>query len=117
MQLTYQELRKRDVINITDGRCLGRIINLTLSFPSGTLEGITVPGRRVYGFRLFDNTEIYIDKDRIIKIGGDVILVRINCGEVCSPSTKPSPPPNKCCPPNNNHGFNEFLERIDKDDY
>ena len=85
MELSYNELRKRDVINISDGRCLGRIIDMRLCFPEGVLVGIVVPGRKTRGiFRLFDKSELYIDESRILKIGGDVILVDINCGELCS---------------------------------
>ena len=130
MNLSYRDLQKRDVINIADGRCLGRIIDLQLSFPKGILTGIVVPGRRVFGFRLFDRTEIFIDESRIVKIGGDVILVNINCGEVCSPSTKPNQnhcPPPKRCPPNGMQPCDENQRptcedilndcRIDKSDY
>jgi YlmC/YmxH family sporulation protein len=144
MDLSYRDLKKRDVINVADGRCLGKIIDVVLSFPRGILTGIVVPGRRVYGFRLFDRTEIFIQESNIIKIGGDVILVNVNCGDVCSPSIqagkKPPPPNNHCpppcpppcdnnCPPKNN-GQNscggktfpdcqEFLDvcRIDQSDY
>lgn len=109
MELTYNELRKRDVINVSDGRCLGRIIDIRLDFPEGVLVGIVVPGRRVHGiFKLFDKSQLYIDESRIIKIGGDVILVDINCGDLCSAGVrvnkngrggKPNcPPPH--CPPN-----------------
>ena len=112
MDLSYRDLKKRDVINVVDGRCLGRIIDVVLSFPKGVLKGIVVPGRRVYGFRLFDRTELYIDESRIIKIGGDVILVDVNCGEVCSPSVppnkKPPPPPNHPPFSPNNFGCNDF---------
>ena len=109
MRLSYRDLKKRDVINVEDGRCLGRIIDLDLNFPSGVLAGIVVPGRKVHFCRIFDKTEIYIDQSRIIKIGGDVILVNINCGDNCSPNSnlkgggknhKPKPPCNHCPPPN-----------------
>ena len=136
MELTYNELKKRDVINVTDGRCLGRIIDLRLSFPKGVLVGIVVPGRRVKGIvRFFDKSQLYIDQSRIIRIGGDVILVNINCGEVCSPSTRTNAPikveqrPQPCSPQNpcnpikaNNeqNQFNIFTSsnlNIDTEDY
>ena len=133
MDLSYRDLKKRDVINVADGRCLGKIIDVVLSFPRGVLTGIVVPGRRVYGFRLFDRTEIFIEESRIIKIGGDVILVNVNCGEVCSPSVqagKKPPPPNHANPPfppqNKSPCCNEQLPdcqeildvcRIDQSDY
>ena len=136
MELTYNELRKRDVINVSDGRCLGRIIDIRLDFPEGVLVGIVVPGRRVHGiFKLFDKSQLYIDESRIIKIGGDVILVDINCGDLCSAGVrvnkngrggKPNCPPP--CPPQKKHdcSHGEQIDfsilsggenRIDTEDY
>ena len=115
MELTYKELAKRDVVNVADGRCLGRIINVKFKFPQGVIVGIYVPARKNKGiFWFLDKSTLYIDVSKIIKIGGDVILVDIKCGETCAQSTpikkpaKPCPPnlcpPNPCppnsCPPN-----------------
>ncbi len=94
MNLTFNDLKKRDVINVVDGRCLGNIIDIDLSFPKGILVGIIVPGKRTNCFlRLFDRNKIYIPECNIIKIGGDVILVDLKCGETCSNSVKVNPPP------------------------
>lgn len=106
MKLTFNELKKRDVINVVDGQCLGRIVDLTLQFPKGNLVGISVPARRKRGILyLFDKSTLYIEEQNIIKIGSDVILVNVNCGNTCSPSVnlndrtncKPIKPP--CSPP------------------
>ena len=101
MELTYNELKKRDVINISDGKCLGRITNIKFRFPQGSIVGIFVPGRK--GFRLFDRSELYIEERKILKIGGDVILVDLKCSDTCAPNVKvgkpndnPRPP---CSPP------------------
>ncbi len=109
MELTYKELQKRDVINVVDGRCLGRIVDARFDFPRGNLIGIYVPARKNRGiFSLFDKSTMYIDVRKIKKIGGDVILVEIACGGECSPNTsvgkpdiKPPPPcpPQQCQPP------------------
>lgn len=102
MELSYRELQKRDVINVTDGRCLGRIIDIKLRFPKGELIGIVVPGRKVNGFlRIFDRSELYIEERRIIKIGGDVILVDMKGADDCGhhPHCKEN---KECCPPENN---------------
>ena len=93
MQLSFRDLRKKDVINVADGRCLGRIIDLTLNFPQGVLTGITVPGRKIYGFRLFDRSEVFIEESKILKIGGDVILVNLKGDTPCYP---PKPPKHNC---------------------
>ena len=109
MELTYNDLRKRDVINVVDGKCFGRVNNLSLSFPQGILTGIYVPARKNKGFFWFlDKSSLFISVDKIVKIGGDVILVDIKCGENCVPSTpvgkkeqikKPNPPCPPPCPP------------------
>ena len=112
MELTYKELQKRDVINIVDGKCLGRITDIKFRFPEGKIEGIFVPGRKMCGLALiFSKTTQYIPERNINKIGGDVILVNLSCGETCDENTvvgkaergkKPCPPPcNPCapCPP------------------
>ena len=137
MELSYSELSKRDVINIADGRCLGRIIDLSLSFPRGVLTGITVPGRRSRGlFSFFDKSRVFIEVNKIIKIGGDVILVDLRCADTCAPNVKVSDkgkkiePPNHCppnpCPPRPCQNGLETLDlssladqdgRIDLSDY
>lgn len=135
MELTFCELAKRDVINIADGRCLGRITDLKLGFPNGVLLGIIVPGRKVHGFlKIFDRSRIFIEESKIIKIGGDVILVDLKCADTCSPNVRvnkprngssdkiqcppPCPPP---CPPRNApldlSGLCDSSGRIDTDDY
>ena len=136
MELTYKELQKRDVINISDGRCLGRIIDATFSFPKGVLGGITVPGKNTNCIaRIFDKSSLYIEVSNIVKIGGDVILVNLNCGEVCSENVntskdknRPSNCNNSPCLPNNpcnsnschdqcNNSFKPGIDKIDLSDY
>lgn len=104
MELTYKELQKRDVINLADGRCLGRIVDARFDFPKGALIGIYVPARKNKGFfSCFDKSTLYIDVKRIKKIGGDVILVDIPCGSECLPNTSvgksDKKPPHQSCPP------------------
>ncbi len=109
MELTYKELQKRDVINIVDGKCLGRIVDIKFRFPEGRIEGIFVPGRKTCNlFLIFSKTTLYIPERNINKIGGDVILVDLSCGETCDENTvvgkkerpkPPCPPPCNPCPP------------------
>lgn len=106
MELSFLELQKRDVINISDGKCLGKIIDLTLSFPKGIMTGIVVPGKRLnFITRIFSRSELFISVDNIIKIGNDVILVNVRCGETCAPNVdvarrndRPPKRPNHCPP-------------------
>lgn len=102
MNLTFKELQKRDVVNVADGKCLGRITDLTLSFPKGIFKGITVPGRKTNCItRLFNKTEQYIEEKNIIKIGGDVILVDLRCGDSLAGNVDVNIPP-KCPKPEGN---------------
>lgn len=101
MELTFNDLKKRDVINITDGRCLGRMTNLTLKFPQGVLTGIFVPGKKRGLFCFFDKSEMFIEVDKILKIGGDVILVDLR-KDLRSPVIEQRPCPPQPCPPIHN---------------
>ena len=135
MELTFSELKKRDVINVVDGKSLGRVSDLRLRFPEGRLTGIYVPGRKASFFsRIFDKSTVYIDESRIVKIGGDVILVNLKCSDNCTepkkhPSVCPPPPCPPPRPPRHEHRPREMGEepdlsalsgggdRIDIDDY
>ncbi len=119
MDLSFKELKKREVINIADGKSYGHIKNLVISFPYGYLTGIIVSQCGAKGiFSIFDNSELFISVKKINKIGNDVILVNLNCGDICGMS---SPPPQKkkdkgCC----NGGEiidNSNIEDIDLNDY
>ena len=96
MELLLSELQKRDVINMVDGRCLGRIIDILFAFPEGKIKAIVVPGRCNRGIlKFFDRSRLNIPERNIVKIGGDVILVNLQCGQTCLESTpvesKPTP--------------------------
>ena len=110
MILSYKELRKRDVVNIADGRSFGKITDLKLEFPRGILKGVVVnEGRKSGLFGLFCKNEIFIDEKNIVRIGGDVILVNIkNCAAITPSSVEVNgnsankvqkPPPCVPCPP------------------
>lgn len=105
MELSFNELKKRDVVNVSDGKCYGKITDLTLSFPKGVMTGITVFGSKKNCFlRLFDNNKIFIDEKKILRIGSDVILVDLKCGDTCDTGVKvgnKKPPPADIppCPP------------------
>ncbi len=69
------ELRTREVINISDGRKLGAVVDVDIDLESGRLRAIVVPGQRGM-FSIFGrNEDIVIPWDKIKRIGQDVILV------------------------------------------
>ena len=89
---TFCELREKEVVNMADGRQLGRIVDLGLHC-TGRIVGIIVPGER----RLFKNfiggDSIFIPWQCVVKIGDDVILVELPAISSCHPHPHPHPPP------------------------
>ena len=74
MELTYLDLRRKEVINIGDGRRLGRVTDIVFTVPKNVLTGIVVPGCGRGG--LFKSSpDLFIAMGCIVKIGEDVILV------------------------------------------
>lgn len=73
MDTSYRELKCKDVVNVTDGRNLGRTCDIVFSFPEGKVFGIVVPGKR--GLRFFKNNDLFISLKNVVKIGADVVLV------------------------------------------
>ena len=80
MDMTFCELRQKNVINTLNGKCLGKPVDLIFGLKSACILGIAVPGDR----RLFRTSDdIFIAWDKITKIGDDVILVKL---EECFPA-------------------------------
>ncbi len=73
METSYRELKCKDVINITDGRNLGRTCDVVFTFPEGRVFGIVVPGKR--GICPFRKNDLFIPLKNIAKIGTDAVLV------------------------------------------
>lgn len=69
------ELRKKEVINITDGGRLGFVGDLDLRMPDGQAAALIVFGPARF-FGLFGRgEEYYIPWDSIQRIGDDIILI------------------------------------------
>ena len=74
METSYTELKCKEVINLCDGKRLGKVCDVVFTYPEGRVQGIVAPGGR--GFR-FGNGDLFIDLKNISKIGIDVVLVDI----------------------------------------
>ncbi len=72
------DLRRKEVINIRDGRRLGYIMDLEIDETQGRIEALVVPGpSRLFG--LFGREEDYIiDWNEIETLGEDIVLVRVS---------------------------------------
>lgn len=82
MEVSYNELRQKEVINIRSGKRLGRITDMIISSTDKCVLGLVVPAER----KLFAAREdIFIPWQNIKKIGDDVILIILdekNCPNI-----------------------------------
>lgn len=88
LEISYQDLKCKLVINVADGKILGNIIDIIFTPLNGKILGFLVPGAKRGFFRPCEN--IFIPYCQVCKIGVDVILVELFV------DTKPCP-----CPPRN----------------
>lgn len=91
MEVIFSELRQKEVINVADGKHLGKVCDLKFTFPEGNVLGVSVTGCK--GFK-FTKQEIFISLKCITKIGEDAVLVNIS-----ENPPPPKPPMAQNCPP------------------
>lgn len=72
MEVSFLDLKEKEVINVFNGRKLGRIMDIVFDTARGIVLGIVVPGDKKL-FRRGD--DIFIPLDKLKRIGNDVILV------------------------------------------
>jgi len=74
MEITFESIKNKEIINIYDGRKLGHASDLTFDRNTGRVLGISIPGER----KLFKKPEeIFVPIENIKKIGEDVCLIKI----------------------------------------
>ena len=66
METSFCEIKKKNVINILDGRDLGKVCDITFTYPEGKKNSF------------FKTSELIINFCCIEKIGNDAILVRLH---------------------------------------
>ena len=75
MQLRIQDLRQKEVINVSDGGRLGYVEDVDLRVPEGQVLAVIVCGPARF-FGLFGKgEEYYIPWECIQRIGDDIILI------------------------------------------
>lgn len=80
--MKISDFQTKDVINIVDGRKLGQVSDLELDLRQGRIDSIVVPSNARF-FGLFGSgTDVVIPWRNIVKIGADVVLVRIDDARV-----------------------------------
>ena len=78
MRLT--ELQGKDIINVNDGKLIGKIIDLSLT-DSGVLEDLIIEKSKFFVSMFSSKNEVKVNWKQIKKIGDDVILVELNTSE------------------------------------
>jgi YlmC/YmxH family sporulation protein len=75
--IKISELQTKDVVNVADGKKLGHIQDLELDVRQGIIKAIIVPLEKRMIQWLSSGQEVIIPWQQIVKIGSDVILVRL----------------------------------------
>ena len=89
MELSFSEMRTKEVINTQDGKKLGKVCDIVLCYPENRWLGIVAPGGRSFGFK---KNNFFIELKNIVKIGEDVVLVNIGMPKKSSCKKEPEPP-------------------------
>lgn len=77
-RMKISDFQTKDVVNIVDGKKLGQISDLEIDLRSGRIDSIVVPNQGKF-FGLFGNsTDVIIPWRNIVKIGMDVVLVKLD---------------------------------------
>ncbi|AXO99802.1 YlmC/YmxH family sporulation protein [Bacillus anthracis] len=76
--IRISELQMKDIINVSDGKRLGNIGDIEIDMDTGKIESIII-AKQTRTLGIFGkDIEIVIRWKEIVKIGEDVILVRVN---------------------------------------
>ena len=103
MELTFSQLRTKEVVNTQDGRKLGKVCDLVFCYPDNRWLGIVAPNGRAFGGK---RNGLFIDIRNIVKIGDDVILVNIGVTKKAGGKCDPPPPPRPF--PDGRRSFEEY---------
>ncbi len=74
--LLLKDLQTRDVVNVSDGNKLGKITDIDIDFETGKITELTIS--KYKGFLGLGNNKIKITWDKIVKLGGEVIIINYN---------------------------------------
>ncbi len=89
MEVSFLELRAKEVVNTQDGKKLGRVCDVALCYPENRWLGIVVPAGRGWSKK----NNLFIDLRQIVKIGEDVILVNVGLPRKGGGKRETMPPP------------------------
>lgn len=74
--MRISELQSKDIVNVSDGKNIGRIIDIDIN-DDGSINYLIVESKKFVKRISLSNSEISIKMTEILKIGKDVILVKL----------------------------------------
>jgi len=75
--MRLSDLQNKDIVNISDGKKIGSIIDINID-SSGNMKGLVVEEGHSFPNFFGSKSEIEISWEKIEKIGEDVILVNMS---------------------------------------
>ncbi|MBG9793950.1 YlmC/YmxH family sporulation protein [Paenibacillus dendritiformis] len=75
--MKISDFQTKDVINIVDGKKLGQVSDVELDLKQGRIDAIVVPSYSKFLGFFGGGTELVIPWRNIVKIGADVVLVKM----------------------------------------
>lgn len=84
METTFCELKTKEIVNVVDGKRLGKISDMVFNTSTGKILGLIVPPYKK-SWNIFRTQEdIFIPYNCVCRIGDDIILVEINIANACA---------------------------------
>lgn len=75
--MRLSELQRKDIINVNDGRIIGRIIDAEINEKDGSLDSLVIEKSKYIRSLFTSENDITIKYEQIKKLGSDVILIDI----------------------------------------
>ena len=75
--MKISELQRKDIVNVNDGKVIGRIIDAIINEEDGSFEGFVIEKSKYIRSLFSTEGDITIKFSQIKKMGEDVILIDI----------------------------------------
>lgn len=75
--MRLSDLQRKDIINVNDGRIIGRIIDAEINEKDGSLESLVIEKSKYIRNLFSSDNDITIKFEQIKKLGSDVILIEL----------------------------------------
>jgi len=96
VEVSFCELRTKMVINVVDGKALGRIVDIVFSRDNAKVIGVVVPGDK--NFHLWGRkNELFVPYENILRIGVDAVLVELRPISAYKNACNVEITPHQCC--------------------